>query len=160
MSKIGNKEKQKKAFEKEQKQSKINKKLKILESIIAQEGGLHPFMVLLGDYIQMKDAHLTQFINNRKFFYEDEEKRMAAFKYQKNGTHCIKIFNSDNTPFATLTVCMDDVHVATDEFLVKTWTKNKDLVNYMRNLNWIVDTGRRIKGPNDAIAEVWKIKGI
>ena len=108
----------------------------------------------------MKRDHLTQFINNKRFFFNGEEMRMAAFIYKEDGTTCVKVFNSKNEPYLTLTTCLPEFSVSLDEILVKTWSENKELTDCMRNFNWISYGGRKYDSPNGCEAEIWRIKGI
>ena len=85
---------------------------------------------------------------------------MACFLYQECGNICVKVYDSKNQPYATLTVSIPEASVCFDEILVKTWSDNKELVDAMRQFNWIVYGGRKYDGPNGVEAEIWKIKGI
>jgi len=148
------------AFEKEKTKANMEQKISILNDIVAQEGGLYRFQVLLADFMKIKREHLIQYINNKKFMFNNEEMRMATAVYEADGTTCITVFDSKDLPYAKLTVCIPEASVCFDEILIKTWSENKELTDCMRDFNWIKYGGRKYDCPNGVEAEIWRIKGI
>ena len=58
-------------------------------------------------------------------------------------------------PYATITVNMPEIPLENEEFIVKTWSENEPITNFLRNSEFFVDTGKRVGFQR---AEVWKIR--
>jgi hypothetical protein len=60
-------------------------------------------------------------------------------------------------PYATLTTNIPEVKLGENEVLIKNWTENKRLANHLRDSEYFVDTGKRIRA-GYCWAEVWYIR--
>lgn len=75
----------------------------------------------------------------------------------KNGQTCVAVLE-EGCPFGKLTFSEDNIVLAEDEILVKTWSENKPWYDQILEHSAFTDTGRLVTiGDYDAIGEVWKL---
>lgn len=98
-------------------------------------------------------------LNRHQFQYKDNLIHFEVGNYQNNGRIAIQTVcdNGDfpGEPYATITVNMPEIPLDEGEFIVKTWTENKPITDFLRNSEFFVDTGKRMGFQE---AEVWKLK--
>jgi len=76
------------------------------------------------------------------------------------GSHevALKLFVlPDWEPYCTLTVNIPGTFLEKDEVLIKTWSENEPIANFLRNGDIFEDTGKRVR-TGYVRAEIWRFK--
>lgn len=68
-----------------------------------------------------------------------------------------EILDAEECPFAVLTINLPHTELQDDEFIVKTWAENEDIVDCIRKLDIFEETSKRVK-TGFCVAEIWKLK--
>ena len=97
-------------------------------------------------------------LNNIKFVYNNEELCFKISCYLRDGAvaiiiEAVYVYET----YATLTVNIPCTILEKDEILVKTWSENEPITDFLRNSEFFEDTGKRV--PTGFVeAEIWRIK--
>lgn len=90
-----------------------------------------------------------------KFDYDGETLIAKIDRYKGNDRLAVSIYDTNGTPFATLSCNVPREPMADDEFAVKTWSENAPLIASVKHL--FIETGRKIR-TGHCEAPVWRIK--
>ena len=99
-------------------------------------------------------------LNGVKFIYQDKKLTFKIERYAfSNNALAITLTTDDQeSPLnAQLTINIPYVSLQKDEILVKTWSENKDISDFLRNSEFFKDTGARVL-QDKWKAEIWKMK--
>lgn len=62
----------------------------------------------------------------------------------ENRRLCIRLIDSDDTPYACATVNVPEAELARDEVLVKNWSENRGILAALLKAGVVKDTGRTV----------------
>ena len=83
---------------------------------------------------------------------------LPEFARYDNGRLAIKMVETDEMPYATLTVNMPNDFLAEDEVFIKDWAENEEMVLALLEQGWLEYTGREVQA-GFAIAKVAHLAG-
>ena len=95
-------------------------------------------------------------LNNVSFDYDGEKLYFRTSRYSQGNGLAIQI-ESDYEPYTMLSVNIPGVPLEDGEVIIKTWSENELIAEFLRGSEWFEDTGKRVQ-TGFVHAEIWKIR--
>ena len=98
--------------------------------------------------------HNTRDVHISNFTFKGELLRIEETLYT-NKTPCLLITDSSGSPYAKLTVALEDKNPEPGCYFIKAWSENTDIAEVLRKSGIFEDTGQRVATGYTNV-EVWR----
>ena len=89
--------------------------------------------------------------------YKRKTLRVMVGQYTNSGREAVMLETKIGQPFAVLSVNIPSIPIEDREILIKTWSENAEIAQFMKGTNYFVDTGKRFQ-TGFVEGEIWKWK--
>jgi hypothetical protein len=74
---------------------------------------------------------MNALVNPIPFTYKGEVLKLYEVGHYADGTPVLEVYDEDGLPYAKMTVSVPFTELADDEYLIKTWSENQALFEYL-----------------------------